>query len=354
MAGKPTYEEMAASLRGLEAELARQRQDLALLRADHTRLQAIFESAIHAIIVVNDRGQVIEWPSQAELLCGWNRNEMLGKPISTIMPPRIRKKHQSFLREVLYGERGDNFGKRIETTILYRNEFEVPVELAVTLTRIADRHELTLFLHDITERKNYEAQLQHMSITDDLTGLFNRRGFMTLANKHLKISQRCGKDVFLLYADFDNMKWINDTLGHAAGDNALLETAVILKNTFRQADLIGRVGGDEFIVLMSESKNSRSEEVVIERLEQEIHKANDRANRKYKVLLSMGTVRCGHTEPATIDDLMREADRLMYEHKRVKKELGLNNYLPEGQLSKTGSSASTAKPQSAEPATTLP
>jgi len=333
MAGKPTYEEMEESLRGLEAELARQRQDLALLRADHTRLQAIFEAAIHAIIMVNDRGLVIEWPSQAELLCGWSRSEMLGKSISTIMPPRIREMHQSFLNEVLRGERGATFGKRIETTIIYRDEFEVPVELAVTLTKIDNRHELTLFLQDITERKNYEAQLQHISISDELTGLFNRRGFMTLADKHLKVAQRCGKDVFLLYADFDNMKWINDTFGHAVGDNALVETAVILKNTFRQADLIGRVGGDEFIVLMSEVSNNRGEEVGIERLEQEIDKANSRPNRKYKVLLSLGSVHYNHTEPATIDELMCEADRLMYQHKRFRKAQGIDNFPPEATAS---------------------
>jgi len=329
MAGKPTYKELAETLRGLEEVLAHQSLDLALLRADHARLRAILESAIHAIVVVNDRGLVIEWPSQAELLCGWSRNEVLGKPISIIMPPRIRKMHQTFLAEVLKGERGATFGKRIETAILYRDEFEVPVELAVTLTKIDDRHELTLFLHDITERKNYEAQLQHISISDELTGLFNRRGFMTMADKHLKVAQRCGKDVFLLYADFDNMKWINDTLGHAVGDNALVETAVILKNTFRQADLIGRVGGDEFIVLISEGKESRGDDTVIDRLEREILKANSRANRTYKVLLSLGTVRYDHNEPTTIDELMRKADQLMYENKRIKKEMGLENYLPE-------------------------
>lgn len=329
MTRKPTYEELEQTLREMEAEIARQRQDLELLRADHTRLQAILGSAIHTIIVVNDRGQVIEWPDQAELLCGWNRKEMLGKSISTIMPPRIREMHQSFLPEVLQGGRGATFGKRIETAILYRDEFEVPVELAVTLTQVGDRRELTLFLHDITERKNYEAQLHHMSISDELTGLFNRRGFMALADKHLKMAQRRGENVFLLYADFDNMKWINDHLGHATGDNALVETAVILKNTFRQADLIGRVGGDEFIMLMSESMDSRGEEIVVQRLEQEIHKANSRANRKYKVLLSLGTVHYDHQEPATIDQLMRQADQLMYESKRRKKEMGLDNYLPE-------------------------
>jgi diguanylate cyclase (GGDEF)-like protein/PAS domain S-box-containing protein len=325
---KPTYEELEQTLRKLDAEIARQRQDLELLRADHTRLQAILGSAIHTIIVVNDRGQVIEWPEQAELLCGWSRKEILGKPISIIMPPRVREKHRFFLPEVLQGGRGSAFGKRLETSILYRNEFEVPVELAVTLTQVGPRRELTLFLHDITERKNYEAQLHHISISDELTGLFNRRGFLALADKHLKMAQRNGNDVFLLYADFDNMKWINDYLGHATGDNALVETAVILKNTFRQADLIGRVGGDEFIVLMNETNHGQGEKAVVERLEKEIRKANSRANRQYKVLLSLGTVRYDHKESATIDQLMRRADQLMYESKRRKKELGIDNYLP--------------------------
>lgn len=338
MTGKPTYAELELQVGGLEEEVLRARQEIKLLRADHTRLQAILESAIHAIIVVNDRGQVIEWPGQAELLCGWSKNEMLGKPISLIMPARIRELHQTALQEVLQGKRGANFGKRIETTILYRDEFEVPVELAVTLTRVGDRPELTLFIHDITERKNYEAQLHHMSISDELTGLFNRRGFMTLADKHLKMAQRCGKDVFLLYADFDNMKWINDTHGHPVGDNALVETAVILKNTFRQADLIGRVGGDEFIVMMSEPRERNGEEVVLDRLATEIAKANSRANRKYQILLSIGTVRYNHLEQTTIDELMSQADLLMYEDKKKKKALGIDNYRHEAKPAQLGNS----------------
>ena len=336
MAGKPTYEELELEVSGLASEVAGYRQDIELLKADHTRLQAILESAIHAIIVVNDRGLVIEWPGQAELLCGWNKNEILGKPISVIMPARIRERHQTFLQEVLQGRRGDDFGKRIETAILYRDEFEVPVELAVTLTKIGGRPELTLFVHDITERKNYEAQLHHRSISDELTGLFNRRGFMALADKQLKMAQRNGKGVFLLYADFDNMKWVNDTHGHPVGDNALVETALILKNTFRQADLIGRVGGDEFIVLMSEPPERRGEEVVLERLAMEIDKANRRANRKYQVLLSIGTVRYDHRQQTSIDELMSQADLLMYEDKKKKKALGLDNYRHEAKPARSG------------------
>lgn len=326
MTDKPTYQELEEQLRGLEEDNACYRRDIELLKADHVRLQAILESAIHAIVVVNDRGQVIEWPSQAELLCGWSKSEMLGKPISMIMPSRIREQHLSLIPEVLLGQHGTIFGKRIETTIINRNEFEVPVEIAVTMTKVGERREITLFMHDITERKNYEAQLHHMSITDELTGLFNRRGFITLADKQLKMAHRCNKDAFLIYADFDNMKWINDTHGHPVGDQALVETAVILNNTFRQADLIGRVGGDEFIVLMNEPKERQGEEVVLERLASEIAKANSQPDRNYQILLSIGTVRYDHSEQTTIDELMSKADLLMYENKKRKKELGLENY----------------------------
>jgi len=329
MTARPTYEELEERLRGLEKQIASYRQGIELSKADHTRLQAILESAIDAIVVVNDRGQVIEWPSQAELLCGWSKSEMLGKPISRIMPARIHDLHQTLIPEVLNGQHGAIFGKRIETTIINRGDFEVPVEIAVTMSKVGERPEITLFMHDITERKNYETQLHHMSITDELTGLFNRRGFITLADKQLKMAQRCGKDAFLLYADFDNMKWINDTHGHPVGDNALVETAGILTNTFRQADLIGRVGGDEFIVLMNEPKEQQGEEVVLERLASEITKANNQPDRRYQILLSIGTVRYNHNEETSIDELMSQADLLMYESKKLKKAAGIDNYSQE-------------------------
>lgn len=317
----------------LKEKVGLQRQDIARLEADHARFQTIIESAIHAIVVVNNRGLVVEWSSQAELLCGWNRNDIIGKPIFSIMPPKHRENHKSIIPMVLSGERGLDFGKRIETTILNKNDFEVPVELAVSLTRIGASSEFTLFMHDITERKNYEAKLHHMSITDDLTGLFNRRGFMVMADRQLKLACRQKENIFLLYADFDNMKWINDTFGHQMGDNALIETATILKRTFRQADLIGRVGGDEFIALITDHENNNPLEQVMARFEKKIANANSLENRKFKIMLSTGTVQYDHNSACSIDDLMIKADQLMYEDKREKKISGQYNHIADAQTS---------------------
>jgi diguanylate cyclase (GGDEF)-like protein/PAS domain S-box-containing protein len=307
---------------GLEEEIRRHRRHAAGLEADHYRLKTILDSAIHAIVVINDRGLIVEWSSQAELLCGWSYDDIIGKPIYAIMPPKHREKHQHNLPMVLSGERGLDFGKRIETSILNRNEFEVPVELAVSMTKIGDRSEFSLFMHDITERKKYEAQLQQMSITDELTGLFNRRGFLAIADRQIKLSCRRNDDIFLLYADFDNMKWINDNLGHQIGDNALMETAEILKRTFRQSDLIGRVGGDEFVVLITDHEKKNPLEKIMARFEKKIATANSLSNRGYKIMLSIGIVPYDHDKTCSINDLMCQADSQMYEEKRAKKNTG--------------------------------
>lgn len=322
MVEKPTYNDLEQTISRLEAQVNEQRQIAANLEECHARFKTIIESAIHAIVVVNDRGLIVEWSSQAELLCGWNRDDMVGKPIYTLMPKKHRKNHKNILPMVMSGARGLDFGKRIETTILNRNEFEVPVELAVSLTRIGGRQEFNLFMHDITERKHYEAQLKQKSITDDLTGLYNRRGFMTLADRQLQVACRKKDKIFLLYADFDNMKWINDTHGHQTGDNALIETADILKRTFRQSDLIGRVGGDEFIVLITDHENKNPLQKVMARFEKKIAQANSQKNRKFKILLSSGTVHYDHRDGCSIDDMMIKADSLMYQKKREKKTSG--------------------------------
>ncbi|MBU0675723.1 MAG: sensor domain-containing diguanylate cyclase [Proteobacteria bacterium] len=322
---KLSAKQQASTIAELQAKVATLSAQVNEQRAEHVRLQAILESAIHAIIVVNDQGLVVEWPGPAELLCGWTKEEIIGQSIFKIIPHRYRHMHQTYLPDVINGRRGHVFGKQIEAAILYHEDFEVPVELAVVLTRVDERCEFTIFIHNITERKEYEAQLHHISITDGMTEVFNRRGFMTLADKQLKLACRGNDDVFLLYADFDNMKWINDTHGHSAGDEALMETARILKKTFRQADLIGRVGGDEFTVLITDRKGDNSQEAVVKRLHEALEQANQ-GNRPFQIQLSLGTVHYDHDRPCSIADLMIQADQLMYEHKKQKKLEGVANY----------------------------
>jgi diguanylate cyclase (GGDEF)-like protein len=159
------------------------------------------------------------------------------------------------------------------------------------------------------------AELRNQALVDELTGLYNRRGFMLLTQQQLKLANRTKMGMLLLFADLDNLKWINDTFGHPEGDLALIETANILKKTFREPDIIARIGGDEFGVLAIESRKD-SGEVLVNRLQKRLDINNAKRKRCYKLSLSTGIERYNPECPCSIDELLAVADSLMYEQKR--------------------------------------
>lgn len=172
---------------------------------------------------------------------------------------------------------------------------------------------------DITYRKKMEEELKILSITDPLTGLYNRRGFITLAEHTLTLAKRLNKKVIILFVDLDYMKWINDNLGHNVGDQALIDVANILTSTFRQNDLIARIGGDEFVVLGIIGEENHKEKI-IERLMEKVKEFNTKEKRLYKLSLSIGYVVYDPENPKTLEELLQIADQLMYEEKRLKKQ----------------------------------
>jgi len=173
---------------------------------------------------------------------------------------------------------------------------------------------------DITERKRMEAELLVMSITDPLTGLYNRRGFITLAEQQLKLSKRSKKAMLLFFCDLDDLKSINDTLGHEEGDQAIIETAAIFKESFRDSDIIARIGGDEF-ALLAIGTDGINPEYLTGRLMKNINIHNARENRRYKISVSIGLSSFNPDQPCSIDELMARADRLMYKQKKLKQLL---------------------------------
>ncbi len=168
----------------------------------------------------------------------------------------------------------------------------------------------------IENSRNF-AKIQEMSMTDELTGLYNRRGFITLANQQLKIANRLKRGVLILYADIDNMKYINDTFGHREGDMALVETGYILKEVFRQSDIIARIGGDEFVVFPIEIIDT-SIEALSARFQEYINTCNVNRKRDYQLTISTGIVYHEYECPYTIEELISQADKAMYNQKKHK------------------------------------
>jgi two-component system cell cycle response regulator len=164
------------------------------------------------------------------------------------------------------------------------------------------------------ERNEIREKLRQGSITDELTGLKNRGGFDTLAEHTLKIATRKRQRLVLLFVDLDSMKSINDSLGHAEGDAALIDVASLLKETYRDSDLVGRIGGDEFCVLLIGS--DREAQTSVKRLQKAVEGHNRTANRPYELSLSIGMAAFSPDAPCSVADLMNKADEAMYEDKR--------------------------------------
>jgi diguanylate cyclase (GGDEF)-like protein len=158
--------------------------------------------------------------------------------------------------------------------------------------------------------------LQSLSLVDELTGLYNRRGFMAVTEQHLASIRRNQKVPVILYADLDGLKRINDSLGHPEGDRALVQTAELLKETFRTSDTIARLGGDEFVVLAGIGKEESSDSLTA-RLQEKFLAHNSQTNRPYHLSISVGVVHFDADE-SSIEEVTARADRIMYEDKRRK------------------------------------
>ncbi len=169
---------------------------------------------------------------------------------------------------------------------------------------------------DISEQKKMEEKLHEAAVTDSLTGLFNRRGFLTLAEKQLKVAGRSKMKMALFFLDLDNMKEINDKFGHKEGDRALIDTAVLLRKTFRQSDIIARMGGDEFAVLLTEPSGRDVEHIIFGHLNSNLKSHNEESRRPYLLSFSMGTAWYDPERPCSLDDLLISADKMMYEEKK--------------------------------------
>jgi two-component system cell cycle response regulator len=164
------------------------------------------------------------------------------------------------------------------------------------------------------ERQRTKVKFHQISLLDDLTELYNRRGFYKLAKQQLKLARRAHQDLALILADLDNMKFINDNFGHAEGDRALRSIAKLLKTTLRSTDIISRLDGDEFTVV-AVGASEYGAQTILKRLQESIDRYN-RNNGRYRLSLSIGSAHFDHRENLTLEDLIAEADRALYKNKR--------------------------------------
>ena len=173
-------------------------------------------------------------------------------------------------------------------------------------------------IQEVHNRKQAEMEVKQLSLTDELTGLHNRRGFFLLAEQQLKIAHRMKVLCWVIFIDLDGLKQINDTLGHDMGDALIVDAAQLLKQSFRNSDIVARLGGDEFIVFIS--SYFKDADSIQARLQANIANFNQQQNRSYQISMSMGIERYSAESNMSLEELIARSDELMYAQKCLKRQ----------------------------------
>lgn len=280
------------------------------------RFRGIFESARDTIVSIGEDGKVLMANLAAQEMLGYAGEELAGMEATLLFPRRFA----DYWRElVVYSSRMEpgNAQRNIELSALTKSGGEIPIQLTLAEKVVRGQRILTAILRDISDRKALEEDLRLQSITDTLTRLYNRRHFLSLAQKEVERAIRNKVPFSVLLIDVDRFKQYNDAFGHAEGDKVLKVLGDAIRKNVRTMDTGFRYGGEEFLVLLPET-NAAGALVPAERLRIRFsgiafHPRPDEEPRK--VTLSIGVAE--YREGYTIEDLVRTADRAMYAAKNA-------------------------------------
>ena len=295
----------------------RKRMEDQLARSE-ARFRAALEGSFDGFFVLeavrNASGEIVDFTyselnARAEALLARPRWQVIGRRMSEVFPAGSRT-HIPKLAGVV--------------------ESRVPLEDEIAFT-VRDQGErwlhhqviplgdgVAITTRDVTDQKHAEAELRALTLVDDLTGLYNRRGFRMLAEQHMRLVKRGGPVSMLVSIDLDDFKSVNDRYGHAEGDEALRRVTSVLRAAFRDSDIVARFGGDEFVVLALDCGEFLG--TLIERIHTGLAAANAAAARPYDIALSLGTARFDPFARVSLDELLAEADAALYEVKRLRSE----------------------------------
>ncbi len=286
------------------------------LKVSEENYRSIFNLANDAIFIHDiENGGILDVNEKIYDMFGYSRDDALRlnvEDLSSGEPPYTHREALQWVKKAADGE-----PQIFEWRAKHRDGRLFWIEVNLKLIVLEGMKRVVAVVRDIENRKKMEEELKTLSMTDELTGLYNRRGFTSIAEQQLKIARRIKEKVLLLCADLDNLKKINDSLGHKQGDLALVETANILKKSFRSSDIIARVGGDEFVVLQFGNSDAIAN-LITSRLHQKLHINNTIMDDNFKLSMSVGIVHCEPGKTVSINELLDRADKIMYENKRTK------------------------------------
>jgi len=292
-----------------------------------TLYQRIFEYSPDALLVVDPTGCITLVNAHAETLFGYDRSELVGKPVEVLVPPRFARHHAGHCAGFNAQAHSRPMGAAVELFALRKDGSEFPVDIMLS-PMFMKGHPLTLcVVRDITERKSaadklrqqaeelqkLHSTLKELASHDSLTGLLNRRAFHELATQMLKSAHRRKEPAALIMLDLDHFKQVNDRYGHLEGDHVLKMVAEALKATARENDIVSRHGGEEFVMAILGVDEAESL-VAAERVRTAIAAITD---TKCRITASLGVAafkpelqKCDVSQ--ILEEMLCQADKALY------------------------------------------
>ncbi|MEO7660283.1 MAG: diguanylate cyclase, partial [Pyrinomonadaceae bacterium] len=256
---------------------------------------------------------------------GYTQDEVVGKSMRDFFPAEHHQQYAGYLREIEHAGISQGY-----FTVISKGGDRLAWRYHNILVSEPGRRPYVLgHAQDVTKLLAAEKALRNLSLTDDLTKLYNRRGFLTHAQQQIKLEKHSGtaRGLNLLFADMDGLKMINDTYGHEAGSDAIIALSNILGSLVRSADLVARWGGDEFVILTIGSTDENAA-IMVDRIKGRLAEHNRHSNLPYDISCSIGIATFDPDSSSSIESVIAEADESMYKDKKLRKIAHENAFSP--------------------------
>ena len=286
------------------------------LKESEERYRNLVEEADIAILLDDVDGNIVYSNKKLAEIFGYHIEDMTHLSITKLAHPDDLNKIIGYHKARMSGKLAP---KNYEFKGINKNGSTVFLEVHTVEVKDGDKIKGSRsYIWDISARKLVEDQLRTLSLIDQLTGVYNRRGFLTVVRQYKYLAERAKRGFYVLFIDIDGLKRINDNYGHHEGDLALQTSASICSTCFRRSDVVGRIGGDEFAICTLEAKKDTAN-TLINRLQRCVEYYNKKKEHSFQLSLSIGAIYYGADSPCSIEDLLDQADKSMYKQRKRKR-----------------------------------
>lgn len=300
---------------GISRDISQRKQAEEAIRQSQQEFANLFNNNPEALVYLDENSNILNVNPRFTELFGYALKEVKGRNINEgfIHPPDKMEEGEKLSQKRLKGFLNYNTIRKKKDGTFF------PVSISSTSLIIDGelKGEIGVYI-DITKSKKLEESLEKLARIDSLTGCYNRRYGLEMLDRQMKLSHRSKSPLLLIFLDIDKFKSINDTFGHDEGDKVLKEVVNLFKSILREVDIICRMGGDEFLLILPGSSLQNSL-LVKEKLKKYLAQLNISLNKPYQIDFSIGFSEYNPGDPLTMDELIRIADQKMYENKKKKK-----------------------------------